>query len=130
VQIFGRKRSKWQGVDFMELIPAHSLDAETDPESGQTTLMMPRFTGVLWGRLIQPRLGPKKRFIRVPLDQRGQFLWHEMDGQRPIRDLIAAFADRFPSEVDDVPRRISSYLYSMAENKFIHFVNLDEQVNR
>jgi hypothetical protein len=121
---FRRRRSPWQGVDIMDLVPRQNREYENDTEGGRVTLLIPRYEQWPFNRLIQPRLGPAKRHIRVPLDERGSFLWPLLDGKRRIRDLIPDFEGRFPADREDVPQRLGAYLYQMYSNRMIDFVNL------
>ena len=76
------------------------------------------------GRWLQPRLKDKKKFIRLPLDKRGAVIWEKMDGKRKVGDLVAVFGANFDDDLQDSAERLSGYLYSMWENKFIEFKNL------
>jgi hypothetical protein len=125
--VFGslfRKKPRWQDVDFMDLVPAKVRDAETDPQTGQVRLLIPRYEAWPFNKLIQPRLGPDKKFIRVPLEERGSHLWRHLDGVRCIGDLVPVFEAKFPEDTADIPQRVSAYLYQMYENRMIDFVNL------
>jgi hypothetical protein len=121
---FNRGKSKWRGVDFMTLVPERALDHEAGSRAGQIVLLQPRYQGFPFGQLIQPRLKGAKRFIRIPLEDRGSLLWHHMDGQRTVGQLVLLVADHFEDDNDEVPQRVGAYLYYMFENGFIRFVNI------
>ena len=120
---FGRKKSRWHGVNYMELVPAHRLPWQDDPHSEAVLVLMPRYTDPILGRLLQPRLSVDKRHIRVPLEDRGSFLWRLLDGKRRVVDLVRAFEEAFPADRDNAPERVSMYLHAMYDNKFIEYLN-------
>jgi len=122
--LFNRTARRFAGIDFMDLVPAALVEHETSPEDDKVTLLLPRFTGPVWGRLIQPRLASHKKFIRLPLDSRGAVLWLNMDGKAKVGDLVSVFGDNFEDDQQDVAERLSGYLFAMWENKFIEFKNL------
>jgi hypothetical protein len=82
-------------------------------------LLVPRYRDGLWGRLIQPRLGPAKRFVRVPLEARGSALWRAMDGQQSVRDLLATASAAAPGDEEDLARRVCLYVQNLADNGFV-----------
>jgi len=123
MSFFNWKATDWAGVDYMQLIPVPRLEAECEPETGQVLILLPRYGDPILSRLLQPRLPANKRFIRVPLEQRGAFLWSLMDGQRSVADLAQAYGREFPEDKEDVPTRVSMYLHAMYDNKFISYVN-------
>lgn len=116
----GRARaSRWDGIDYLDLVPSRAVAFEERADGGHVVLLVPRYRDPVWGRIIQPRLGPRKRFVRVPLEARGSALWRAMDGQRPVRDLIAAVRSSAPADEEDLPRRVCLYLQNLVENRFV-----------
>ena len=124
-RIFNGNARKFAGVDFMALIPAAKVQHEMDSTAQKVTLLVPRYNDPLFGRFIQPYLSEKKKFIRLPLDQRGSWIWRQLDGQSTVAHMVRIFENEFPDDLKDVPERLSGYLYSMWENKFVEFSNLD-----
>ena len=118
-----RRKSRWQGVDYLELVPRRRYGSEEDAAMGRTVVLMPRYTDPLFGRFLQPRLGPDKAHIRVPLEERGALLWPLIDGTRTVRELAGAVRDGFPEDADRGEERVSMYLHAMYEHKFIEYVN-------
>ena len=119
-----RTARRFAGIDFMELLPAPRVGHEVGPEEGKITLLIPRYTGTLLGRFLQPRLSEEKKYIRLPLDLRGALIWQHMDGKTKVVDLVHLFGENFEEDRQDVAERLSGYLYAMWENKFIEFKNL------
>ncbi len=124
--VFFSKRKKTTPLtelNYLDFVPVQRLEADLETGSGRVAVLMPRYGDPLLGRLLQPRLGPEKRFIRVPLDSRGSFLWPLIDGDRSVADLAAAYEAAFPDDSDDVHLRVSLYLQAMYDNKFITYLN-------
>ena len=122
---FSRRR-KWDGVDFMTLIPERLADV-TESDDGEIVVLMPRFAGTMYAGWLQPLLRREKKYIRIPLEGRGSFLWRRIDGQRTVGDMVAGFVDAFPEDADQAAERVCHYLYNLEDNRFIRFVNLPER---
>ncbi|MFO7652430.1 MAG: PqqD family protein [Candidatus Krumholzibacteriia bacterium] len=118
------RRSRWEGVDFLTLVPEHAVDWEEDGR-GRVLLLMPRFSGTFYHRILQPLLKGPRRFIKVPLEARGDFIWRRIDGRTPARELVEAFVAAFPAEQQPADR-VCQYLYHLERNGFVRFVNLPE----
>ena len=118
-----RKSSRqWRGVDFMTLVPRKACGWTDGDRPGQVVVLQPRFGAGILGRFLQPRLNDQKKFLRIPLEERGSYLWGLIDGQRTVGDMAVSFRQNFPEEGDQVPERVSMYLYQMLENNLIEFV--------
>lgn len=122
--IFGEKK-RWTGVDFSTLVAVPDVSCQVDPDSGKIVLLQPRYRDWFFGRILQPRLSGKKRYVRVPLESRGTFLWGLLDGQRTVGDLVLAFIEEFPAESQNAAERVAGFLYNMERNGFIRFSNLE-----
>jgi hypothetical protein len=115
---------RWRGVDFASLVPVQDAPAVEGDEPGQIALLQPRYQDWLLSRLLQPRLPDHKKYLKVPLEARGAFLWPLLDGERTVGDLVNLFAQEFPGENDKVGERVAGYLYNLECNGFIRFLNL------
>jgi len=123
-KLFNRTSRRFAGIDFMDLVPRHRIDHEKGPSEGLVTLLIPRFSDPIFGRLLQPRMSEAKKFIRLPLEARGSILWLNMDGKTSVGDMVRILNENFGEDQQEVPERLSGYLFSMWENKFIEFENL------
>lgn len=117
MRIGGRKKIAYEG-DYLDLVPRRVVESETTAE-GQVVLLAPRYRDAVWGRLLQPRLGPGKRHVRVPLEARGAALWRAVDGQRTVRDLVAIVGEAAPGDGDDLARRTCLYVQALVDNGFL-----------
>jgi hypothetical protein len=118
-----RRRSRFDGIDFLDLVPARRVESEEDPASERAVLLMPRFLGTFYYPLLQRFLKGPRRYIRVPLEERGTLLWRGIDGRRPVRDLLRDFVAAFPDD-ENPAERVCQYLYQLEQNRFVHFRNL------
>ena len=125
MNLFRKTSRRWRGVDFMGLVPEKACGWASGARPGQVVVLQPRFKSGLLGRLLQPRLKEAKKYLRIPLEERGSFLWNLMDGQRTAGEMAEAFGREFPEESDQVPERVATYLYQMADNNLIRFANLE-----
>jgi hypothetical protein len=116
---------RWRGVDFAVLVPERRAASEPGGDPGRVVLLQPRYQGWLLGRLLQPRLPAHKKYLRVPLEERGSFLWALVDGRRTVADLVAAFEAEFPDERAQAGERVAGYLYHLAAHGFLGFANLE-----
>jgi hypothetical protein len=107
------------GVNYLDLVPSHAVAAQRDPAGDRVVLLMPRYGDWFFGRLLQPLLRGDKRFIRVPLDPRGSWLWDHADGQRTVGELAEGFRETFAEDADQAEERVSRYIAAMVGHRFM-----------
>ena len=110
------KPSPFAGLDFLDLVPARAVDADTDPETGHVVVLLPRFRDRVLGRLLQPSLPEARRWVRVRLDAKGSLLWREADGERPIRALVPRYEAVFPDDTENAPERVCQWFWAGYES--------------
>jgi len=125
MHLFRRRRSRWAGVDFLALRPERAVDFDRDEPDEQVILLVPRFRSGLLGRWLQPRLAPERAHIRVRLEERGSWIWRQCDGRRTVADIVTGFLASFPADREQADQRVCRFLYHLAENRFVSFVNLN-----
>ncbi len=109
----------------MTLVPEKACGWMPGDQAGQVVVLQPRYRSGILGRLIQPRLKESKKYLRIPLEERGSCLWGLMDGNMTVGELAEAFGRDFPDEKDQIRERVATYLYQMADNHLIKFTNLN-----
>jgi hypothetical protein len=114
-----RRRHPRPEINYLDLIPSHAVESEPHGEPDRIVLRMPRFRDAIFGRLLQPHLRGDRRFIRVPLDRRGSWLWSEIDGRRTVGDLARRFREAFPEDSDQVEERLCHYVAAMVGHGFM-----------
>ncbi len=125
MSIFRKSSRKWRGVDFMTLVPEQACAWTSGSEPGRVIVLQPRYRSGILGRFLQSRLKESKKYLRIPLEERGACLWGLMDGKLTVGELAKAFGRDFPEENDQIPERVATYLYQMADNHLIKFRNLN-----
>lgn len=121
-----RRMSRWQDIDYLDLVLERVVGDEPGADPGRIRLLAPRFGGLLCGRQLQRLLRGERRWVRVPLDERGTWLWRRLDGRTPVRDLLDGFAAAFPAEAVDTAQRVCFYLEALVQHGFLRHVNADE----
>lgn len=108
----------------MTLVPEKIVGSRVDPDTGLVTVLPPRFSDPILGRLLQPYLPAERRHIRVVLEARGSALWEQVDGCAPVRDLVGVFEEVFPDDAEDSADRVCKWVYGMYHNGFVRFVGI------
>lgn len=119
--LFGRK-SRWAGVDVLQLVPQRKV--QWRQEADRVQLMVPRFREPMIGPWLQRIIPEHKKFIRVPLEHRGSFLWLNMDGRRTVKDLTDILVKSGGDDSDQIYERVSMYVMNLYQNRFIEFLNM------
>ncbi|MDD5718839.1 MAG: PqqD family protein [Candidatus Krumholzibacteria bacterium] len=107
------RRRRFQNTDYLDLVPARKVESEPGSDPARLLLLLPRFRDPILGRILQPRLRQHRRFIRVPLDPRGSWLWTQVDGERTVGELARGFRAAFPADVEHVEVRICHYVAAL-----------------
>lgn len=114
-----RRRSKPVEVNYLDLVPVRAVECEHGDDPTRIQLCLPRFRDPLFGRLLQPRLRGERRFIRVPLDARGSWLWPRIDGQCTVGELARLLRQAFPDDTQDLEERLCRYVAALAAHGFL-----------
>lgn len=117
---FRSKPNPLAGKDMMQLVPVAAV-AHRDSDEGGVTLLPPRFSSGLTARFLQPRLPESRSHIRVVLEERGALLWRNVDGERPVHELVRLFVEAFPEDNEDAVDRVCSWVGGVYRHGFITF---------
>jgi len=107
-----------QGVNYLDLTPRRLVECESE-DDGQVRLRMPRYRDPVGRRLLQPLLKGDRRFIRVPLEGRGSWIWGQVDGERTVGDIALEFRGAFPEETEQVETRVCQYVAALVGHGFL-----------
>ncbi len=124
-----QQKTSMQGLNYLDFTPNRLVDSEPGDEAGRVVLFLPRYRDWLYGRLVQPLLKGDRRYIRVPLDARGSWIWGQVDGVCTVGDLARRFREEFPEDAQDVEHRMSLYVGALVDNGFIEVVSPSEAVD-
>lgn len=113
-----RQPSRWEGVNYLDLVPRRLVEYESAPD-GCIAVRMPRYRDCLFGRILQPLLRGDRRFIRVPLEDRGSWIWQRVDGRNTVGEIAREFRASFPEETEEVETRVCQYVAAMVGHGFL-----------
>ena len=116
------QRSSLRDKNYLDFVPRRIVDSEEGEADGSVVVLMPRYRDFFFGRFLQPLLRGDKRFIRVPLDPRGSWLWARVDGRRTVGELAREFRGVFPQDDEQVNERVCRYVAAMVGHGFMGIV--------
>jgi hypothetical protein len=99
---------------MLAMVPVRAVPFEE--AEGRVTLLRPKFVSP-WLRWLQNFLS--KPVFRVKLDEKGSFLWLQMDGTRTSAEVIARLRERFGEQAEPAEQRSLTFLYQMMEGRFL-----------
>ena len=119
-----RRADPLAGVNLLDLRPVRTADWSEDGE----------------GRVVVERSSPRERGLsglrarfdqwlatpRVRLDETGSFAWKKLDGERSVRDVVAAVRERFGAEAEPVEERLGSFIRLLRRERLVRYPGLDD----
>ena len=66
------------------------------------------------------------RVSHIRLDEYGNFLWREIDGQRTVGDLAQRMKEQFGQKAEPLYDRLVKYMQILRNNRFILFRGKDK----
>lgn len=112
---------KAREIDFKDLTPVRKYEYEVIEEN-RINILVPKFTDIIFGRLLQPRI--KDKYIKAELDEIGSSVWLLIDGKNNVDIIAENLKSKFGDKVHPVYERLISYLRAMKQNGFIYFLEL------
>ncbi len=110
-------KDRFNNVDILGLIPI--ANCKSVEESGVVKLLLPRFTGILLGKFLQPRLPDNRAWIKVKLDARGVTIWGAINKGMTVKAIIQIFINNNPDDSEQASDRVWQYLLHMERNGMI-----------
>jgi hypothetical protein len=98
---------------FLALVPVQALASEPGPD-GSVVLIRPKILSPRWAWLVRMM---KRPAYRVKLDTRGALVWQTCDGTHTVAQVAQVVAERFPQEMETVPRT-ARFLLELARGGF------------
>jgi hypothetical protein len=105
-------------ANFLELTPMqqHNYRMESD---GTATILIPKFTGWLASRILQPRV--KHKYITLALDELGTATWLLCDGHQSVKTICKALKAKFGDKIRPAEQRITTFLSQLYKDNIIIF---------
>lgn len=103
-------------VNLLEVVPVRCGHITTEWEEDCAVLSFPRFKYDWMRRFLLPKsMSPD---IHVKLEEHGTAVWHLIDGQRTVQEIISLLAGHFRNE-KNYPSRVTAYIMQLQKDGFI-----------
>jgi hypothetical protein len=114
---FGKKGN----YNYLELTPLSKHNYELS-EDGSITVLVPRFSGKILGKLIQPRL--KSPYVKANFDEFGSAVWLLMNGENTVEQIGTELRNKFGESIEPVFERLTQFLTGLYNHGLISFIEL------
>ncbi len=113
-----KKRRILKQANFLDLTPVRKYAHELD-QQGNMVILVPRFTGFVGKRWIQPRL--KNPWIKVSLDPIGSTTCKLADGKNTVRQICTLAENELGEKIQPVHDRVTTFFSQLYMRKLITF---------
>ncbi|MBD3222720.1 PqqD family peptide modification chaperone [bacterium] len=101
------------------VIPRTTVQSDWDRAGERLELLIPRYKGPLFDRMLHRWTAPERRWIRVPLDRRGSRIYHLIDGYRTAADLVDIYREQYPDDADQIEGRVLRFLLTLQQHGYL-----------
>ena len=108
--------------NFLELVPVRAM--KHIKKDWQVGFEVPRFKSKFWRRFFS-LIGATENYV-VRLDRMGSEIWEYIDGEKPVREILALLELHHPRE-KDLRGRLLHYLKRL---EFHGFITLEDRNNQ
>lgn len=115
---FFQRRAKLKNANYLEVTPVRVLKEEVD-ENNFVTILIPKVTNRYAKKYFEPML--KSPLIKLKLDEIGSGSWLAIDGKKKVAEIAAELVQKFGDKIDPVEERLTKYLTTLYEQRFITF---------
>lgn len=115
---FFQRRAKLKNANYLEVTPLRILNEEVD-QNNIVTILIPKVTNRFAKKYFEPML--KTPVIKLKLDEIGSASWLAIDGKKKVADIAAELVQKFGDKIDPVEERLTKYLTTLYEQRFITF---------
>lgn len=115
---FFQRRAKLKNVNYLEVTPVRVLKEDVD-ENNLVTVLIPKVTNRFAKKYFEPML--KSSVIKLKLDEIGSASWLAIDGKKNVAEIAAELVQKFGDKIDPVEERLTKYLTTLYEQRFITF---------
>ncbi|MDZ7316273.1 MAG: PqqD family protein [candidate division KSB1 bacterium] len=110
-----KKSRAQQPPNVLEMIPSRS--AAFEEQEGKIVLLLPRQPIPLLGRFFRRFREPLP--VRLHLDEYGGFIWRQIDGRTPVKEIAVALRNRYGEAVEPVYERVGLFINKLAHQQLI-----------
>ena len=110
-------KKQTKSPNLLDLVPCQSqkFRAETG-EDGAVTIFVEN-KGLF--NFVAQKLFKKPRFSQIHLEEFGSFIWQQIDGVKTVKEIADLVHDKFGEKADPLYPRISMYMKTLLNYKFI-----------
>jgi hypothetical protein len=119
-----KRRRILREANFLDLTPIAIYPHEVD-ENGLVKVLVPRFTGFISKRLLQPRA--RYKHIILDLDPNGSAVWLLLDGKTNVRDICDSLDKQMGEKIHPVRDRVTRFLSALYKDNLIVFREIIKQ---
>lgn len=112
------KRKILKQANFLDLTPVQKYTHEIDQQENMV-ILVPRFTGFVGKRFIQPRL--KNPWIKISLDPIGSTTYRLADGKNTVRQICTRAENILGEKIQPVHDRVTTFFSQLYMRKLITF---------
>lgn len=113
-----KRRKILKNANFLDLRPMQ-LHAYQTGEDGTVTLLIPKFSGWLSSRVLQPIV--RHPHISLSLDEHGSATWLLCDGNLTVKAICEELRKRFGEKIEPAEERVTTFLSHMYKDNIIIF---------
>ncbi|MDP2207382.1 MAG: PqqD family protein [Bacteroidota bacterium] len=116
--MFKKKKSEYDGLNILDLIPIRMFEFEVQ-EDEKVTLLIPKFRDKILGKYLQPVI--KKKFYKVKLDSLGSFVWTQCDGRTTVNEIAERLRQKFGAEAEPAVDRVAKFIQHLYRGDCVKF---------
>lgn len=109
------------GQPVHSVVPRARVASALGPCGDRLELLIPRYKGSFFDRLLRKVVPHKQQWERYPLDARGSRIWSLIDGDRDVTALVERYREIYPDDDKQVPARVMSFLHILEKHGFVDF---------
>jgi hypothetical protein len=111
-----KKEPSQPNLDMRTIVPVHNVEYEVE-ESGNVTILKPKFTSKFSQKYITPRM--KYPYYMIHLDEIGTTVWNCINGERTAVEIGDKLHEDLGEKIEPVFERLGMFLAKMKNENFI-----------